>query len=124
MAGCSAITASGRRCKGVPVRGSELCAAHHPDTQAKRRSGARRGGKARGRAEIAGIKAEIRELITRLESGALERGVGAVMLQAYNTLARYLELERRVVEAEEIERRIAALEAQQGYAPEAYTWQT
>jgi hypothetical protein len=62
VARCSAIAASGERCRGVPDRGSDLCAAHHPQTQSRRRAGARRGGRARGVAEISDVKGWLREL--------------------------------------------------------------
>jgi hypothetical protein len=107
---CSYIKSGGERCKGVPVRGSELCAAHHPDYQASRRAGARRGGKARGAGELAGIKSEIRTVIGAVRRGKLNRGVGAVVFQGYNTLLRAVEVERRVREVDEQEERIAAME--------------
>jgi hypothetical protein len=111
VAGCSAITASGAHCRGVPVRGSDLCAAHHPQTQSRRRAGARRGGKARGTAEISEIKAALLDVIDEARSGRLERGRAAVLAQLYGVLLRGLEVERRVNEADELEARLSALEA-------------
>jgi hypothetical protein len=107
---CTFIKSGGERCKGVPVRGSTLCAAHHPDYQAQRRAGARRGGKARGPGEMAGIKAEIKAVIEAVKTGELDRGDGAVVFQGYNTLLRAVEVERRVREQEEVEARLQVLE--------------
>lgn len=107
---CSYIRPGGERCRGVPVRGSDLCAAHHPDYQERRRAGARRGGKARGAGELATIKSEIRSVIGEVQRGNLDRGVGAVVFQGYNTLLRAVEVERKVRELDELEERIAAME--------------
>jgi hypothetical protein len=110
MTQCTFIKSGGERCKGVPVRGSTLCAAHHPDYQAQRRAGARRGGKARGPGEIAGIKAEIKAVIEAVKTGELDRGAGAVVFQGYNTLLRGVEIGRRVRDQEELEARLQILE--------------
>ncbi len=111
MARCTFIKPGGERCKGVPVRGSTLCAAHHPDYQAQRRAGASRGGKARGPSEMAGIKSEIKAVIEAVRTGELNRGVGAVVFQGYNTLLRAVEIERKVRELDEIEERLENLES-------------
>jgi hypothetical protein len=101
----------GERCKGVPVRGSDLCAAHHPDYRERRRTGARRGGKARGAGELAGIKGEIRTVIVGVLNGEVPTGRAAVAIQGYNTLLRAVEVERRVRELDELEERLEALES-------------
>jgi hypothetical protein len=92
------------------VRGSTLCAAHHPDYQERRRAGARRGGKARGTGELAAIKAEIRAVIGAVIGGRMSRGVGAVVFQGYNTLLRAVEVERKVRELDDLEDRLGTLE--------------
>jgi hypothetical protein len=110
MARCTFIKPGGERCKGVPVRGSTLCAAHHPDYRERRRAGARRGGKARGAGELAEIKSEIRTVIEAVQEMKLNRAVGGVVFQGYNTLLRAVEVERKVREVDELEERIVAME--------------
>jgi hypothetical protein len=112
VAQCSAIAGRGQRCKGVAVRGSDLCAAHDPSTQERHRSGARRGGRKRpgATAELTTIKAELRETIEAVRSGTMDRGTGAVIGGLFNTLLRGLELQRRWFETDELERRLGALE--------------
>jgi hypothetical protein len=107
---CTFIKPGGERCKGVPVRGSTLCAAHHPDYRERRRAGARRGGKARGAGELIEIKSEIRNVIEAVQEMKLNRGVGAVVFQGFNTLLRAVEVERKVREVDELEERIVAME--------------
>ena len=109
MAQCTSIKPGGERCKGVAVRGSTLCAAHHPDYQSQRRAGARRGGKGRGTSELAGIKREIRDVIDGVIAGRIERAPAAVALQGFNVLLRLAELERRVREGD-VEERLECLE--------------
>ncbi len=118
MGQCSAITGSGERCRGVPVRGSTLCAAHHPDTQAARRAGSRRGG--RGRAagspgrEVQEIRSELAALYADALAGGVDTKVAAVAAQIQNIRLRAVEQERRIQETEELEDRISSLEARFG----------
>jgi len=66
---------------------------------------------------LAEIKSEIRNVIGAVRSGKLNRGVGAVVFQGYNTLLRAVEVERKVREAEEFDERLEALEKRiSGYA--------
>jgi hypothetical protein len=76
----------------------------------ERKLAVRRGGKARGAGELAEIKSEIRSVIRSVQSEKLDRGVGAVVFQGYNTLLRAVEVERKVRELDELEERIAAME--------------
>jgi hypothetical protein len=107
---CSAITPSGERCRGVAVRGSDLCAAHHPQTQERRRAGARRGGRSRGSAEIADVKIRLRELAESVLNGSLNRADAAVVSQVWNVYLRAVATEIKVRELDELEGRLVALE--------------
>jgi predicted DNA-binding protein YlxM (UPF0122 family) len=110
MGQCSAITRSGARCKGVVVRGSEWCAAHHPDYQGRRRMGAFRGGKSRASKATKSLHELLEDLTRRVIDGELETSRGAVANQLISTRIRLLEYERRLKELEEIEERLEALE--------------
>jgi glutathione S-transferase len=122
VARCSAITASGARCRGVPVRGSDLCAAHHPETQARRRAGARRGGKARGVAEISDVKGRLRELAESVLEERLDRADAAVISQVWNVYLRAVATEIKVRELEELEERMEALEEAHAASNGATAW--
>jgi hypothetical protein len=110
VARCSATTLSGERCRGVPVRGSNLCAAHHPQTQSRRRAGARRGGRSRGITEIANVKTRLRELAESVLNGTLDRADAAVISQVWNVYLRAVATEIKVRELVELEERLVALE--------------
>ena len=124
MAQCSAIAGSGQRCKGVAVRGSDLCAAHDPRYQERRRSGAKRGGRKRpgASAELSTVKAELRTTIGAVRDGHMDRGVGAILGGLYNTLLRALEVQRKWHEADELERRLEVLEEQAERERGASSW--
>jgi hypothetical protein len=100
---CTSIKPGGERCRGVAVRGSALCAAHHPDYQSQRRAGARRGGKAQANGELATLYADT-------IAGSIDKGRAAVGAQIQNVRLRAAELERRIKETEEFDERIEALE--------------
>jgi hypothetical protein len=112
---CAFIKAGGERCKGVAVRASDLCAAHHPDYRERRRSGAKRGGSKRpgASAELVAVKRELRDVVAAVRDGSLDRGTGAVIGGLYNTLLRALELQRKWHESDVLEARIEVLEAEQ-----------
>jgi len=112
---CTAITKGGSRCSHTATADT-FCHLHHPDRAEQRRRDASRGGKAGGNGRSSGLsetaeaKRWIKGLVARLLKGEVERGVAATAFMGLGTLARYIELERRIREQDEIEERLAALE--------------
>ena len=115
MAKCTAITRGGGRCRGVAIDGSGLCYSHHPDHEQDRRRAARKGGKRGGRgrptSELARLGVRFEELADKVLSGEVERGVGAVAGQLLNGARACVRDGLTAREQEELEARIAALEA-------------
>jgi hypothetical protein len=115
---CAAITKAGARCKGEATHGS-YCWNHAPETAEARKQRARRGGRAGGNgrtsglAETAQARSYIRGLVTQLINGTMQREIATACFQGLNVLARYIELERRIRETDELEVRIEVLEARQ-----------
>jgi hypothetical protein len=115
---CSAIKRGGERCKLEATHGS-YCWSHAPEMAEARRQRARRAGKAGGNgrgsalAEVVECKRQIRSILGGLLRGQIQRDTGGVLLQGYNTLARYLDLERRIKADEDLEARIERLEEMQ-----------
>ena len=123
---CDAIAGSGGRCRGVAIDSSGLCHAHHPDrAEARSRAaskGGRRGGHGRagsGTKELSEIKGEIRDAIRDVRAERVERGIGAVVFQGYNTLIRALDAERRQHEQEVLEARLDEIEERLALARKA-----
>jgi hypothetical protein len=112
---CAAIKASGERCKGRAIDGSQWCWNHHPDHQeARRRHGARggkRGGRGRPVSELARIGARFEELADKVLSGEVERGVGAVAGQLLNGARACVRDVLAAREQEELIQRLEALES-------------
>jgi hypothetical protein len=115
MARCSGIRADGGRCGAQAIRMSEYCVNHHPDYEDARRrrnsKGGKRGGRGRPQLELSDIKSQLRDLAEDVLTGKQETGRAAVANQLINTRLRAIELERKVKETEELDARIAALEA-------------
>jgi hypothetical protein len=111
---CTAIKASGERCKGRAIEGSEWCWNHNPDhADERRRHGAKcgkRGGRGRPQAELANIKERLSELADDVLEEKVDRGVGAVVSQILNVYLRAVSVELKVREQTEIIERLEALE--------------
>src|SRR5215208_5827390 len=111
MAQCGAITRTGERCKGVVVRTSQWCAAHHPDYQDRRSAGASKGGRSKVSTKATKqLHALLEDLTEKVVEGELDTSRGAVASQLVNTRIRLFEFERRLHETEELERRLEQLE--------------
>jgi hypothetical protein len=114
MVTCAAIKGDGARCRARAINGSGWCFNHDPDrSEARRRNaqkGGRMGGRGRPKAEITELKREIRAVAKAVLTGELETGRAAVGLQAWNTLLRAVEIERRT-EMYDLLERIEQLEA-------------
>jgi len=114
LARCTAIKPNGERCKGRAIEASEWCWNHDPaHADDRRRNGSRggkRGGRGRPQAELADAKQEIRAVIGGVLSGHIERSVGAVAFQGYNTLLKAVSTELAVREQLELMERLEVLE--------------
>lgn len=114
--GCAAITRAGERCKAEATQGS-YCWNHAPEKAEARKQRARRGGRSGGNGRSSGLsetaeaKRWIRGLVSRLLKGEVERDVATAAFMGLGTLARYIELERKIREQDEVLERLEALEA-------------
>jgi hypothetical protein len=111
MPRCTAIKAEGGRCKNLAATGSDYCPAHDPARADARKRSASKGGRSKGGgAELKELKREVRAVIGGVLNGQVEKGSGSVALQGFNVLIRATEQERKLLETQELEERIAALE--------------
>ncbi len=115
MTKCSGITRAGTACRGIPIEGSTWCYVHDPDHAEERRRhgsrGGKRGGRGRPQVELADIKTEIRSVIDAVRSEKLDRSVGAVVFQGFNTLLKAVSADLAVREQLELIERLEELEA-------------
>jgi len=118
---CTAITKGGSRCSHTATADT-FCHLHHPDRAEQRRRDASRGGRAGGNGRSSGLnetgeaKRWIRVLVGQLLKGEVERDVATAAFQGINVLARYIELERKIKETEDLEKRLVELENAQPLA--------
>ncbi len=113
MGPCRATKANGEGCK-APATGSDgWCWAHAPENAEKRRRMASKAAKAKPNRELRDVKALCEDLTERVLSGDLLPGPAAVANQLINTRLRAIEQERKNRETEDLEARIAALEARE-----------
>ena len=114
MTRCAAIKANGERCRVEAMPDAEWCWSHHPDYEAARRrrasKGGKRGGRGRPQVEIVEFKSEVHEVIEAVRSGELDKGVGAVVFQGYNTLLKAVSVEIDLKEQLELIGRLESLE--------------
>ena len=114
MSRCTAIKASGERCKGRAIEGSEWCWNHNPDHADERRrhgaKGGKRGGRGRPQAELTDIKQRLSDLADDVLEGRQEKGVAAVASQLLNVYLRAVSVELKVKEQQELIERLEALE--------------
>jgi hypothetical protein len=108
---CSGIKPNGGRCERIVSQEQTYCYSHDPARQAERKRNAARGGKAKATGEIGEIKKEIHDAIEAVQSGELDKGVGAVVFQGYGMLLRAISVGLDVQERLEFLQRLEELEA-------------
>jgi hypothetical protein len=114
VARCAGIKRDGGRCTAVVGASQEYCYAHDPARAEERRRNASRAARAKPGRELAGVKAQLEDLLRDVLAGSLETGRAAVANQLINTRLRAIEQERKNRETEDLEVRIEALERTQG----------
>ncbi len=113
---CSFVKADKERCRGTATGGAAYCYGHDPDRAEERSRNAKKAGRAGGNGRPSGLsetaeaKRWIKGLVAQLLRGTVERDVATAAFQGINVLARYIELERKIKETEELEERLTELE--------------
>jgi hypothetical protein len=116
MPKCAGIKRDGGRCTVVVAPGVTHCYSHDPERAEERRRNASRGGRAKGNKEVAELKTELKDLISEVKAGELDRNDAAVMVQGYRALKDFIELERRLRETDDLAAEIEELKREYGLA--------
>jgi hypothetical protein len=124
---CAAITRAGQRCRADATHGS-YCWSHAPEFEEARKQRARKAGQAGGNGrpgrsatqDVVEARAYTKGLISRLLKGDLPTSTAAVAFQGIHALMRVVEMERRIIEQDQLEQRIEGLERRAGVAQS--TW--
>jgi CRISPR/Cas system-associated exonuclease Cas4 (RecB family) len=111
MAVCRATKANGEPCTLSANGPQGLCWAHDPANREKRKRMASKAARSKKPSrELTELKAQLVDLTQDVLAGEIETGRAAVANQLINTRLRAIEVERKVREAEELEKRLEAIE--------------
>ncbi len=116
MSRCTATTRSGERCQRTADGAHGFCWGHAPENASERVRAASRGGKAKANVEVRMLKEELKATIADVRSGELDRNDASIMIQGYRALQGYLELERRILETDELASEVEELKREHGRA--------
>jgi hypothetical protein len=111
MSTCAGITQAGRRCTLSADPSSGMCWLHDPSRADQRHRHASKAARSKGNREVADLKEEIKTVIADVRAGDLDRNDAAVMIQGYRALKDFIALERQIKETDELEARMARIEA-------------
>lgn len=115
MSRCSAIKRDGGRCQGVAIDASGLCYSHDPNrADARKRAaskGGQRGGRGRPQTQLTSLISENADIRERVLRGEIMPNVGAVAIQSINAALRAVKVGLEVQDQQDLEERIAELEA-------------
>jgi hypothetical protein len=106
---CIAIKADGMPCQRIASGYSNYCHAHDPAYAEERHANASKAAQAKGNAELRRLKREVHGVIADIKAGRRDRNDGTAILQGYRVLRELIELERRVLETDELARGIEEL---------------
>ena len=114
--GCRYRKPDGTECQHTASDGNGFCWWHSPDHADRRRVLASRGGRGRSSRtkEAKEIRVELRRLADAVVRGELEREKGTAAGQLLNYALRSLQVERDLLETEELEARVAEMEQDMG----------
>ena len=106
---CAGTKRDGSTCTATVEPPHVYCWWHNPQHSEQRRKAASRGGKSKANREVANLKAELKELIAKVEDGTLEPPRGNTMLRGYGVLIDLIKLERGIFVEDDLARRIEEL---------------
>ncbi len=106
---CTATKRDGSPCTLPSNSPSQLCWAHDPKNQERRRRGQSRGGKNKPSRELIDLKSRLSVLATDVLEGKVNTGRASVAGQILNTYIRAISVEMKLREVEEIAKEVEEL---------------
>ncbi len=110
MPRCSGFKPDGCPCERIVGASQRYCFSHDPDRADERRRSASRAAKSKQNPLLRELHGLLENLTTRVVEGNLETPRGAVANQLIMTRIKLIELERRVKEIDQLEKRLAEME--------------
>jgi hypothetical protein len=106
---CAGTKRDGTPCTATVEPPQIYCWWHAPEHAEQRRRAASKGGKSKANREVASLKAELKDLIAKVEKGTLEPTRGNTMLRGYSVLLDLIKLERGIFVEDDLAARIEEL---------------
>jgi hypothetical protein len=107
---CAGTKRDSSPCTATVEPPMRFCWWHDPENAEQRRKAASRGGSSRPSREVRTLKADLRELIGRVESGELAPTPANTMLRGYSVLIELIKVERGLHVEEDLAARIRELQ--------------
>ncbi len=111
MSVCAGIKRNGDKCTVSVEPWRTYCHHHDPARTSERKRAASRAGRSRPSQELTQIKDLLKTLTDQVLEGSLDRGIATVANLLINTQLRSIDMTRKLVEQQELEERLEALEA-------------
>jgi len=109
MTQCIGVKPNGELCRCVAARGSDFCPAHDPARKEARHRNASKAARSKPGREIKDLKVQLESLANDVLNESVEPKVGVVVNQILNSRLRAVELERKIREQDELERRLEVM---------------
>ncbi len=106
---CAGTKRDGSTCTATVEPPHVYCWWHNPQHSEQRRKAASTGGKSKANREVRNLKAELKDLIAKVEDGTLEPPRGNTMLRGFGVLIDLIKLERGIFVEDDLARRIEEL---------------
>jgi hypothetical protein len=109
MARCAGHKPDGTPCERIVGVSQEFCYAHDPDRAQARSEAASKAARSKVDVEISTIKRRLKEVAEGVLDGSIDKGRGSVAFQGYGVLIRAVEVERKVLETEQLVQEVEEL---------------
>lgn len=110
MPQCEGHKRDGGRCTAIVRAGDAYCYAHDPARANDRRRNASKAGKSKPSRDLLQTRAQLQTLADGVLAGEVDCSDASVAGQLLNIKLRTIELERRLKETEDLEKRLEGLE--------------
>ena len=115
MKKCGAITSGGQRCQRIINDSESYCFGHDPTRAEQRKQYAAKAAKAKNAgSELVQIKSRLRQLSEEVIEGKVPTAKASVAAQVLGYYLRATEVQMKLKAQEELEQRLAQLEASYG----------
>ena len=111
MSRCAATKPNGTPCERIVGVSQTYCYSHDPANAGQRHQAASKAARAKGSGQVREVTNKLAKLADDVLGGTVDKATGSVVAQILGVLIRGIEQERKIREQDELEARLAVLEA-------------